>query len=158
MKHQRTLRRTFLVWAMLPLMVSSTSPRSVCCCAIGGLKCCCNGAQGEHSCCSDAGDVEPLAGDGLPPKSDGCGGSRHFPIAFAPRPAVVCHCTLVAAPSEAILQPESSTASPDEGAVGSINPSASGASLRLTLIPADLLRTRPEFGRDMVILLARMLT
>jgi hypothetical protein len=50
----RTVLRTALVWAMLPLTAFSGAPRSFCLCSNGDVKLFCKGSKAERTCCQSA--------------------------------------------------------------------------------------------------------
>ncbi|HUQ71057.1 MAG TPA: hypothetical protein VM165_16130 [Planctomycetaceae bacterium] len=157
MSRQRTLLPTLMVWAMLPLTVLSGSPRSACLCSNGDLKLFCQAAQSNRSCCANSGSVAHSPQDGASAKSACCRGSGGPPHSSSACTVAGCRCTPVIVLPDVPPKAETATAPDFEGAVNHINDDVLSAfplprSHGISFYPAP-----PEEGRDLVILLSRML-
>jgi hypothetical protein len=157
MDRQRALLPTLLVWAMLPLTVLSGSPRSACLCSNGDLKLFCGAAKAQRSCCTDNELFGDVSQHSSPRQRSCCRGSDSPPDSSAICTVAGCRCTPVVVLPDASSKVETAEA-PD------FDVAAHGC-CRIVLIavqPAHLqaggMNHSPlEEGRDLVILLSRML-
>lgn len=157
MDRQRALLPTLLVWAMLPLTILSGSPRSACLCSNGDLKLFCGATKAPRSCCTDNENFRDVSQHGSLPERSCCRGSGGSPDSPAVCTVAGCRCTPVVLLPDASSKVETAE-SPDFDV-------AAHACCRIVLIavqPAHLQaggmnHSPPEEGRDLVILLSRML-
>ncbi len=157
MNRQHTLLSTLLVWAMLPLAVLSCSPRSACLCSNGDLKFSCRTAAEQRSCCAESGSLDHTAGHNSPRQHSCCRGNGGSPQSSPACTVAGCHCTAVVVLPDASPKVETTTAPDFEIAVNRVS---DDVSCGLQLSPQHAFGFHPappEEGRDLVILLSRML-
>lgn len=157
MSRQRTLLSTLLVWAMLPLMVLSGSPRTACLCSNGDLRLFCPTAQSQRSCCADTARLENALPRGSSQQHSCCRGSNHAPKSPASCKVAGCHCTPVVVLPDAASKVESTTAPDFEAVVHHLSDEMARALHQTSSVFVGFHPAPPEEGRDLVILLSRML-
>lgn len=157
MSRQRTLLSTLLVWAMLPLMVLSGSPRTACLCSNGDLKLFCQAAQSQRSCCTDTGRLESALPRSSSQQHSCCHGSDRTPKSPAACKVAGCHCTPVVVLPDAVFKVESTTAPEFEAVVHHLGDEMTRRLHQTSPVFASFHPAPPEEGRDLVILFSRML-
>jgi hypothetical protein len=157
MNRQRKWLPTLLVWAMLPLTVLSGFPRSACLCSNGELKVACHAAQASRSCCADHGSLGRAAQHSAPPLLACCHGSGSSPNSPATCTLAGCHCTPVVVLPDASPKVETTTAPELEVAANHVGDDKAHALHRTPRDAVGFHPAPPAEGRDLVILLSRML-
>lgn len=154
---QRTLLSTLLVWAMLPLVVLSGSPRTACLCSNGALKLFCQRAQSQRSCCIDSERLENALSRSYSEEHSCCRESDRTPQSPPSCKVAGCRCTPVVMLPDAASKVES-TAAPDfEVVVHYLSNEMMRVPHQVSPIFIRFHPTPPDEGRDLVILLSRML-
>ncbi len=149
MNRTRTVLRTMLLWAMLPLTVLAGSPRPVCLCSNGDVKVLCQGAAAAHSCC---------------PTPNPCSAKSCCPAVKKARAAetacvaATCHCTrLVVMPDSAPKVVEVLPPGLDVAWSGSVEVTLPDADVTPTVLAPSQALPPPLAGRDVLVTLVRWL-
>lgn len=155
MNRTRTVLQTALLWAMLPLIAFSSSPRYVCLCSTGDLKLFCHGASSEPSCNAEAVAAPAFQSKPSPHRSC-CQQKAASSVAVPSCAAVGCHCTPVVAMPD--TPPKSEPASlPDvDLAANEIADDAFGNVLSLSHPAAGIEVLHSARGRDILTVLSRL--
>jgi hypothetical protein len=157
MNAQRTWLPTLMVWAMLPLTVLSGSPRSACLCSNGDLRQFCQAAKSQPLCCAGHGNVAHSPEGRAAAKPACCRGSGGAPDSSSTCTVAGCRCTPVIVLPDVPPKAEPVAAPALEFAVHpTVDDGMNAVSLTrgsaISVPPAP-----PDEGRDLVILLSRML-